>query len=65
MDLTSIIKKLKEGEYQYLNQVHDDLRLICRNCFVYNKDKLNWKHMEGVLGKFVKSMDLAWMSLKK
>ena len=36
MDLTTITKKLKAGEYKKASEVKMDLELIIVNCFKYN-----------------------------
>ena len=65
MDLNTIITKLKKSQYQNMGEIHDDLMLICKNCYNYNKDKINFQNIEKVLGRFIKSMELAWVGLKK
>ena len=65
MDLTTIVSKLKQGHYLYMQDIYDDLMLICKNCYLYNRDKHNSQEVQKLLAKFIRSMDLAWMGLKK
>jgi hypothetical protein len=36
MDLTTMRKKLENGEYPNAEKFHDDFKLIIRNCFTFN-----------------------------
>ena len=36
MDLTTMMKKLKENKYRKCQEIHDDLLLIISNCHIYN-----------------------------
>ena len=36
MDITTIRTKLREGKYQYVNEVLSDIELIWDNAFIFN-----------------------------
>jgi transcriptional activator SPT7 len=39
IDLSTIIKKLKQNKYKYLKLVYDDIILITKNCYLYHRNK--------------------------
>lgn len=61
MDLTKILNKLKNGNYECSNQIYEDLQLIISNCQKYNRAQPILKKAE----QFKDCIKTVWTNYKK
>lgn len=61
MDLTTILTKLKAGEYQRSEEVYQDLELIIANCLKYNRAEHIIKKAE----QFKVCIGTVWTNFKR